>query len=124
MKKLIIAIMVTLFSLSASAMNIEDVAGTYEITTEVAPVSYLLKLSAQGEVELTEYSPYTAGPLVCLGYAQIFNNTLESDVLCENDLEFTQRVNLAGITNLNEFVANVYSSKYGFEAPMSFTKLD
>ncbi|MFT6631517.1 MAG: hypothetical protein ACJAS4_001466 [Bacteriovoracaceae bacterium] len=108
-------------SLSAFAISFSDITGTYEITTDLAPIVNTIEIDKDGNVSLTENSPY--GTFSCTGAAVIEDQVLTSEVTCENGATFTQRVDFEGINNFEEFSANVYSSLYEAELPMNFKKL-
>lgn len=105
----------------ASVLSLSKIAGTYEVTSEVAPIINVIEISASGEVKLIERSPY--GMLNCKGKATLKKGVLESLVTCDNGQKFTQRVNLNGVEHFDRFTANVFSSLYEAEVPMKFVRL-
>lgn len=106
---------------SAFAVELSDIEGTYEVTTELAPIMNVITISKDGEVELTEHSP--EGSYTCTGMAVITDDILVSEVVCENGEIFEQRIDLTGIESFESFTANVYSSLYGMELPLDFKKI-
>jgi hypothetical protein len=63
------------------------------------------------------------GEYTCSGEAELSDDILESSVSCDNGLTFTQRIDLSGVSNFDEFTAPVFSSLYGMEFPMNFKRL-
>lgn len=121
MKKILISLVLGLGSFASFGLELADVAGVYEVSSPLAPVSNTIEISSKGDVKLTEKSPY--GIINCTGKATLANNVLTSKVVCENELEFTQQVRLDGVTDLSQFTALVYSSLYDAELEMNFTRL-
>jgi hypothetical protein len=120
MKKLLLGL-TFLASMSAFAVEFSDLAGVYQVTTDLAPITNIIEIDDKGNVNLTEESPY--GSYNCSGTAFIKDDVLSSEVTCEDGTVFTQRVNLSGVTSFDEFTANVYSSLYEAELPMNFKKI-
>jgi hypothetical protein len=119
MKKIAVTLLV-LISTTSFAMDFSQLVGSYEVTSDFAPVVNHITIDSEGVVTLTEQSPY--GLLECVGEAVIKGAIFESVVTCENGAEFSQRIDLSGITNYQKFTANVYSSLYDMELPMNFIK--
>ncbi len=110
-------------SLSASAMNLKAIAGTYKITNDLLPIINVVTLGSDGSVTLVE----TGGPFgsfECFGSAKIEDFVLVSEVTCpENGQSFYQEIDLEGVENFNSFTAEVFSSLYGIQVPMNFEKI-
>ena len=121
MKKFLLTLSLFIFSFSSMAYTLEEIAGTYVITNAHFPTQTIIEIDSEGNVSLTDQSLY--GDLQCYGYATVERGLLKSEVLCENDLEFVQKVDLTEVENINEFTANVYSSLFGVTIAMDFKKI-
>lgn len=121
MKKLSLAVIMIAASSLTNAASIQDVVGSYKITSKDIPVMNIVTVDAKGNVKLTEQSPY--GTLECKGKGTIKNDILESKVKCDNGSDFTQRINLKNVKNFAKFKAPVYSSLYDQELEMTFERL-
>jgi hypothetical protein len=121
MKKLAILLIALSFSQFASAVTLQELAGSYKITHPDLPVVYIVKISSKGNVALTESSPY--GKLECTGKGKLSKDILSSSVKCADGQEFAQKINLNGVKNLKRFTATVFSSLYGQEVEMNFERL-
>lgn len=122
MKKLMMMTAVFAISAQAHALSLQDLAGTYKVTSEVAPISNTVTLGADGSVILVEKSPY--GTIKCQGQANLSaDKVLTSEVTCANDLSFFQKIDLSKVTKLKSFKAPVYSSLYDAEVVMDFVKV-
>jgi hypothetical protein len=109
------------FSTFASAASLKDVAGSYKISNPDLPVLNIVTVDINGNVKLTEQSPY--GTLECKGKGVIKEEVLESFVKCTNGASFTQKINLKNVKNFKKFKASVYSSLYEQEVEMNFERL-
>ena len=99
------------FSSIAADYTLDDVAGNYTILIDAMPISYMLDID-EDSVILVENGNQT---LNCVGYATINKNIVSSEVICENNAQFTQTIDLNGVKNiqgLSTFRANIYSSLY------------
>lgn len=122
MKKLSVLFIALTFSQFASAITLNDLAGSYKITHADLPVVNIAKISPDGKIELTESSPY--GKLECAGKGKLSKDLLfNSSLKCTNGQEFKQIINLTGVKKLNKFKAKVFSSLYGEELEMNFERL-
>ena len=121
MKKLSVLLIALSFSQFASALTLNELAGSYKVTHTEIPVVNIVKISADGKIALTESSPY--GKLECSGKGKLVNDQLSSSVKCTDGQVFTQKINLSKVKNLNKFKATVFSSLYGQELEMNFERL-
>lgn len=96
--------------------------GSYTVTSEYAPIEYQITLHVDHTVSMTEVSPM--GEYKCEGTATIEENVITSEVTCEGGYEFTQKINMEGIEEVEEFTASVHSSLYEAEVPMNFVKTE
>ena len=113
MKK-IVSILILMVSLSTLAADytLDDISGNYTIVIDGMPISYMLDID-EDSVILVETGYQT---LNCVGYAIITSNIVSSEVICDNDAQFTQTIDLNGVKNiqtLSTFRADVFSSLYG-----------
>jgi hypothetical protein len=120
MKK-IVSILILMMSLSTLAADytLDDISGNYTIVIDDMPVSYMLDID-EDSVILVETGYQT---LNCVGFATITNNIVTSEVICDNDAQFIQTIDLKGvknIQNLSTFRANVFSSLYGTTKKATF----
>lgn len=123
MKKIIAGLALAL-SLNAWSFSFADLAGIYSAnpTQNIGMnIENIITVYANGEIELTERSPY--GELNCLGQARWSGTTVISELECENGASFTQEVKLGNVNNFENFDALVYSSLYELELLMRFEKL-
>lgn len=121
MKKLMMIAAIFAVSAQAHAFTLKELAGTYKVTTELAPITNTVSISADGAVKLVESSPY--GTITCAGKAVLDRDVLTSEVTCENDLSFTQKIDLNNVKQLKSFKALVYSSLHEAELEMDFVKV-
>ncbi|KHD88169.1 MAG: hypothetical protein OM95_10390 [Bdellovibrio sp. ArHS] len=122
MKKLIMIIALFAISRQAHALSLQQLAGTYKVTTDMAPISNLVSLTSDGAVTLIETSP--DGRIQCEGQAHLgADRVLTSEVTCTNGLVFVQKINLSKVKALKSFKAPVYSSLYDAELEMDFVKV-
>lgn len=121
MKKLSLAVLLISVSTIVSAASIKDVVGSYKITHTDLPILNIVTVDINGNVKLTEQSPY--GTLECKGKGTIKNDILSSKVTCTNGSDFTQKINLKNVKNFAKFKAPVYSSLYEQEVEMNFERL-
>ncbi len=121
MKKFMFAFSLLALAQLASATTLAELAGSYKISSNDIPVLNIVTIDAEGNVKLTESSPY--GKLECKGKAKLNADVLESSVKCANGQEFIQRINLKGVKSLDKFKADVYSSLYNAELKMDIEKL-
>ncbi|WP_373997690.1 hypothetical protein [Bdellovibrio bacteriovorus] len=122
MKKIMMIVALVVTSVQAHALTLKDLAGTYKVTTEMAPISNLVTINANGGVTLVEKSP--EGVIQCEGQATLgANKVLTSEVTCANGVVFVQKIDLSKVVKLKSFKANVYSSLYDAELEMNFVKI-
>ncbi len=121
MKTAFFTLITLTFTQFASAASLSDLVGGYKITHAQIPALTVVSIKADGSVKLTEQSPY--GKLECKGKATLKANILTSKVKCEDGQEFSQKINLKGVTTFSKFSAPVYSSLYGQEIVMNFEKI-
>lgn len=121
MKKLSFVLLTISFSTLVNAASFKDLVGSYKITNPDLPVLNLVTVDINGNVKLTEQSPY--GTLECKGKGTIKGDVLESFVKCTNGTSFTQKINLKNVKNFAKFKAPVYSSLYEQEVEMNFERL-
>ncbi|MGZ3789820.1 MAG: hypothetical protein ACXVLQ_14925 [Bacteriovorax sp.] len=111
----------TVLTSQSFAFSLNDLAGKYEISTNLIPVTNVITLDAKGGITLLEKS--AQGNLKCKGTSTLASNKVSSQLKCENGLSFEQEINLSKVTNLDSFTAPVYSTLFGQEIPMNFKKL-
>ena len=109
MKALILLLTLSI-SVSTLAVDFNDIAGEYEITTEYAPIVNNIVIDTEGNIKLSEVSRF--GTFVCEGPAVIEKSILSSSVICENGAEFTQKVDLTGVTNFKQFTRKPRQMQY------------
>jgi|GEM_PF-2849386 hypothetical protein len=123
MKKVILGLALILSS-NAWSFSFADLAGVYSASPAQnvgMKIENILTVYANGDIELTERSPY--GQLNCQGQASWQGTTIVSALDCENGASFTQEVKLGNVNNFDNFEALVYSSLYEMELLMRFKKI-
>ena len=122
-KKILTGLIVFLVSFSLrGAVTLEKVAGEYEVTVPGLPITNLVSLGEDGAVLLLEEGPY--GELECEGSAQVIDgNIIQSEVTCANGMTFTQRINLQGVSDYDNFSAPLFSSLYKREIMADFKRV-
>ncbi len=121
MKKMSLIVLSLFLSQMVSALTLKDIAGKYEITHPNLPKNIVM-IEESGSVSLVEI--HNDGNFICNGIGAIVNDSLETSMKCEDDSQFTQKINLKNINNGNEFKAKVFSSLFGGEIEMNFKKLN
>jgi hypothetical protein len=113
---------IILASTNVFAVNFEDIAGKYLITSEYLQTQNYITLTKDGHVTLIESSE--DGEFQCSGEATLTGTVLESKVTCEDGGGFFQSVDFVGVTSYENFTASVYSSLFGESIPMDFKKIN
>ncbi len=112
----------SILTFNAFALDFKDLAGTYEVSSQMVPVINIVTIDEEGAVEIEERSPM--GTFNCQGRAKIEDEVVVSKVTCpENGAEFMQKIDFKGVTLGETFTAKVFSSLYQLELPMNFRKL-
>jgi hypothetical protein len=122
MKAIYAFCLLCIYMTSASALTLNDIQGKYRVSHPEAPVENIVTIKADGTVSLIEKSAIF-GEFKCEAKAKIKGEKVISEMICENGADFVQTINLAGITNFNNFKAPVYSSLYEAEFEMIFERL-
>lgn len=103
--------------------SFENLAGKYEVSHPMMGVVNFVTIMPDGRVELIESSGM--GNLKCEGQATLTDNIIESELLCANQLTFTQKIDLSAVTNItDEFAASVFTSLLGEEVILTFKRVE
>lgn len=121
MKKMMSFAMVCIFSGSAFAYTLKDLAGKYRVTMPESGVINTLTLTANGQITLFEKSP--EGTMDCAGKVKLKKDIVSSNMICKNGFSFYQTVDFSKVGNLDSFTAPVFSSLFEATIPMNFEKL-
>ncbi len=121
MKTVILAVLT--LSPMANAYTLEEIAGSYRITSSQIPgVVNLVSLKANGDITLKEISD--RGTIVCKGQSKYADNLLRSIVKCADPtVLYRQQIDLGAVRNLKKFQAPVSSDLFGMTFMMDFVKV-
>jgi hypothetical protein len=120
MKKLLV-LSLALTSVQVFGLTLGDLVGKYSVTSDLIPVNNIITIDKKGAVTLVENSVH--GAMSCTGNSTFAANKISSKMTCANGASFEQSINLSKVTNLNSFQAPVYSTLFGQEIVMKFTKI-
>lgn len=119
--KSFLLISILLISFQASAATLNDLVGTYKITSPEFENVETLTINTDGTEHLTDVSSEIK--IECTGKARIDGELLFSSFSCDHNNQFMQVITLKGITSFEKFEASVFNSWYGnFDAIMHFER--
>ena len=124
MKRVIYILGIFLLSTSVYAtVTLQSIQGNFEVTSDLQP-GIVNRLAIEGN-QVTLIESAAEGDLSCSGTCEVMDNMVVSNLRCENDTHWTQKIDFAGVDVAQDrFVAIVMSSLFAYmEIPMTFTRV-
>lgn len=109
-----------MISSSSFAWTLEEVQGSYKASVTGIPMSNLFKIDRYGKVNLIQNMVFFI--YKCEGEAEIVNDVLFADLVCNGDKLVQARIDASNVKTLDKFTASVWTSISG-DLKAKFTKV-
>ena len=124
MKSLFLAL-AFIFSTSAFAVTMDDLAGVFEATSTDIPLRTIMDVTKTGENTgsinfAVKKSPY--GKLSCRGNSSLNGNILRTESFCKSGLQYIHTADFSSVTNFDKFSIRVHNTLYGETITMHFIR--
>jgi hypothetical protein len=121
-KTFLTLIVVSIISMPAFALSMNELEGKYLISSKLIPIASIITLDNEGNIELAEQS----GKFTCEGTSRLLLKKITAIVKCTNNVTFKLVVNLNKVEDFNSFTApikiSINGSKLGMENSWEFQK--